>query len=214
LILTAETDRESRFFDHKPVEASRLDPDPQPVTERDDEGPDPLEVTVPEHEAPRAIPVGELVDEPNVEGGRGRRFGQRLHAFAARYALGRPETPEDDDQAHVAEHVDELAETATLKPEVEARLPVHVDGIDHVIEGKIDLVAVEDTAAHVVDWKTAPPGEGLEAYAQQVGLYAHVVARVHPDKDVQGWVVHTETGHAEPVEPLTREDVRQLVRAA
>jgi superfamily I DNA/RNA helicase len=215
LVLTAEEGRASAFFDHVAGSPDVLDPHPQPlgVAPGGDE-PEPLDVATPANRAPRAIPVGELVAEPEIVGGRGRRFGQQLHAFAARYAMGRPVAPDNEDQAHVAAIVDELASEASLKPEVPCSWPIRLADVTYVLEGKIDLLAIREDRIDVLDWKTAPPGQGLEAYARQVGLYATIVRQVHDDRPVHAWVAYTPDGERVPVDPMDEGEVERLIREA
>ncbi|PSG98140.1 ATP-dependent DNA helicase [Thermoplasmatales archaeon SW_10_69_26] len=211
LVLTAEEDRASPFFEHVADDPATIEPDPQPRSAEEQDPPDPLAIDTPDSRAPRAVPVGELVTEPEVVGGRGRRFGQRLHSFAARYAMGRPVEPGNEDEHHVAAIVDELAETANLEPEVPCRWSLTVEGVRYVLEGKVDLVAVREDRVDIVDWKTAAAGEGLEAYARQVGLYAAIVGQVHEDKTVHASIVYTPEGERVEVEPMASEEVRRLL---
>jgi superfamily I DNA/RNA helicase len=216
LYVTAEQGRESRFFEHLPLEAEQVDAAPDPTRVDAREAPPALELDVPAASRPRGVPVRELVPEPEgARGGRGRGFGRRLHGFAARYALGDDVEPTDADQEHVACLVDEhRAEGREVTPELDVRGPVEVDGTRAAVEGTVDLLAEGSQAVHVIDWKTAPSGEGLDAYRVQVGLYAWIAARARPGKRVQGWIVYTEDGRREPVEPLAPPAVADRVGEA
>ncbi len=216
LVLTATTSRPSRFFEEIPIEAETIEPRLAPVTTSDTERPPPVPVTPSQRSSPQGLPIGELVPEPEIQatGGRGRVFGRRLHGFAARYAMGEDVTASTTDEEHAKALVDALSDDARLEAEIACTLPVDAAGQRVVLEGKIDLLAVDETTGRVdvVDWKTTPTGEGLAAYRRQVGLYAAIAQAAHPDKQVRGWVVYTEDGHREAVDPLPLETVDDLVR--
>jgi len=82
-----------------------------------------------------------------------------------------------------------------------------------VLEGKNDLLVREDEGFHVLDWKTAPPGQGLQAYARQVGLYATIVQQVH-DAPVRASVAYTPDGELVPVDRVDEAEVERLIREA
>ncbi|MDX1612275.1 MAG: 3'-5' exonuclease, partial [Candidatus Thermoplasmatota archaeon] len=210
LILTAETGRASPFFEQLPLDPMAATPTPEPWEVDPDQVPAPLQLgPVEARDHPRPISVGALVGDVPVSGGRGKDFGQELHTFAARLALGEALTPKNQDQRHVAAFMKKLE--GPLQAEVACAMPLTLHGDRYVVEGKIDLLAGQGGELHVVDWKSVPAGEGLEGYALQVGLYAAIVQAAHPEAQVTGWIVYTPEGEAREVAPLTPQDVEALV---
>ncbi len=215
LLITAQQGRSSRFFEALPPDPIDYDADPSP-TEHAPRHHAPLTIETPDQRVPQTLPVGELTPEPQIpEGGRGKRFGKQIHAYAARAARDQTLAPTNQHQTNVDRILEDYRSRGfQLDPEVDARLPLALDEHDIILEGKIDLVARGDGRIEILDWKTTPPGAGLRAYRRQVGLYAAIVERAHPDKTVQGWIVYTDDGSREPVQPLGADELEEAIRQA
>ncbi len=213
LILTAEADRPSPFLTHLPIEAEPDDQTPEPIEVDPHPDAQPLRFPTADRATARRATVGQLVGEPTIEGGKGRVFGAELHDLAARYVRGQATEPSNDDQERVAQVIDRFRDKGTveLQAEVPCALPVDIHGTRLVIGGTIDLLCRAGDRIEVVDWKTAPAGQGLETYERQVGLYAHIVQAALPDAEVHAWLHYSEEDEPREVDPLDREQVETLV---
>ena len=144
---------------------------------------------------------------------RGRDFGSRVHDFAEAYALGEdvsPTTNDADDERHVKEFLDSLQ--GALHVEERAVLPLKVDGERVTISGIVDLVHETPTEIEIVDYKTDRTKRGQTEYRKQLSAYYHVLSECFPDKNVTTSIFYTADGEREFIEPLTQDQLRNLVR--
>ena len=162
----------SPLFENLPLEPTTVEPD---VTEssvtRTEQAR--LRVSVPVPEVPVGQTPHSLMDDgvfSEVEEGRGIEFGNRVHAFAERYAASETVEPSNDDEHHVKDFLDSLE--GELRVEENAYLPVSVDGQQVTISGVIDLLHITETGVDIVDYKTDLGRHAEEEY-RKIGR-AHV----------------------------------------
>ncbi|MFC3478986.1 UvrD-helicase domain-containing protein [Halobacterium litoreum] len=211
VVFTA-SDRPNTFIEELPVDVETVEPDPDFV-DAEDTSQSTFSVTLPDADGPTGYDPHTLMRDDvfeDVDAGRGTEFGTQVHDFAEAYADGEDVTPSNDDQRHVAAFLDGL--DGELSVEVDARLPLTVDGDDVSISGVVDLVHVTDDEAVVVDYKTDRGRHGEPEYRKQVSVYYHVVDAVYPDRDVSARILYTEDGSLRAVEPMSREALAEVVR--
>jgi len=144
---------------------------------------------------------------------RGREFGSRVHDFAEAYALGEdvtPTTADSEDEQHVKAFLDSLPGERHV--EERAVLPLEVDGERVTISGIVDLVHETPTEVEIVDYKTDRTRRGQSEYRKQLSAYYHVLSACFPEKDVTASLFYTATGERAFVDPLTEDQLRDLVR--
>jgi len=213
VVLSAGEDPNT-FIEELPVEIESIDPD---VTARPSgaaEGTG-LEVETPVSAGPRGHTPHTLMRSEAfeaAEGGRGTEFGTRVHEFAERYALGEDVGPRNDDEAHVARFLDGL--DGELLVEEDAYLPLAVDGERVTVSGVVDLVHVTPDRVEIVDYKTDRGRHGEPEYRKQLSVYHHVVREAYPEREVETSILYTETGTRHAIEPLSLDDIRELITEA
>jgi ATP-dependent exoDNAse (exonuclease V) beta subunit len=146
---------------------------------------------------------------------RGREFGSRVHDFAEAYALGEaitPTTDDTDDEKHVKAFLDSL--TGDLHVEERAVLPLETDGERVTISGIVDLVHETPTEIDIIDYKTDRTQRAETEYRKQLSAYYHVLSACYPDKDVTASIFYTVDGQREFIDPLTLDQLQDLVRNA
>lgn len=211
VVFTAGEDP-NQFLQELPVDVTPVDPDIEPYDDGDD-GASPFEVTIADPTGPRSLTPHDLMDDSlfeDVEEGEGTAFGTQVHEFAEAYALGADVEPSNDDERNVVAFLDSLS--GELQTEVEARLPLTVDGDQVIISGVVDLVHVTPHGVDIVDFKTDRGDHAQAEYRKQLSVYAHVVAAAYPDRDVTASILYTETGVAVEIDVLERSDLRRLAR--
>ena len=200
------------FLEELPVDINTIEPDlsafdPSPTTS------DPFEVdiSVPEG-APRFSPHT-FIDEGVFEegtGGRGMEFGSKVHEFAEAFVLGESVTAERRDEQHVQSLLESLA--GETHAEKQAFLPLTVDGERITISGIIDLLHVTDERVEIIDYKTDLDRHAESEYQKQLSVYYHVVNELYPDREVDTAIFYTAEGEPQPIDPLSKEELKQLVR--
>ncbi|MEF8854971.1 MAG: ATP-dependent DNA helicase [Haloarculaceae archaeon] len=143
---------------------------------------------------------------------RGREFGSRVHEFAERYALDEAVSPtvrDRDDERHVESFIDSL--DGDLHVEERAVLPLEVDGERVTVSGVVDLVHETHGSVEIVDYKTDRSRRAESEYRTQLSIYYHVLTEWFPEKDISASILYTATGDRVAVEPLSIEELEELV---
>ncbi|WP_262178384.1 UvrD-helicase domain-containing protein [Haloarcula laminariae] len=146
---------------------------------------------------------------------RGREFGSRVHDFAEAYALGEAvttTTDDTDDEAHVKAFLDSLS--GDLHVEERAVLPLEIDGERVTISGIVDLVHETPSEIDIVDYKTDRTKRAEAEYRKQLSAYYHVLSECYPEKNVTASIFYTVDGQREFIDPLSRDQLQDLVRNA
>ncbi|TKX85511.1 ATP-dependent helicase, partial [Halorubrum sp. SS5] len=143
---------------------------------------------------------------------RGMDFGSRVHDFAEAYALGDDVTPSNDHERRIVELLDGLS--GDLRVEEPVTLPVAVDGRRVTLSGIADLVRVTRDRVEVIDYKTDATRRAQAEYRKQLSVYYYVLDEWFADRPVETSLFYTSDGTREEIEPLSIEELRDLVRAA
>lgn len=212
LLFTAG-DRPSTFFDELFEEPERIHPSVEPV-EQELETADSIDVHVPKGHTLNRLSVHALMDETvfeTVEGGRGPKFGTRVHDFAEAYADGEGVTPSNEDEENVRSFLDRW--DGEFRTEVDAFLPLGTDGeADRtIVVGIIDLLVVTDDRVRIVDYKTDLGRHAESEYTKQLSVYYHVISSVFPDRDVSAEVFYTAEGIRQEIDPIRQAAIADLV---
>ena len=144
---------------------------------------------------------------------RGRDFGSRVHEFAEAYALGEDVSPTADDttdEQHIKALLDSL--TGDLHVEERAVLPLDADGTRVAISGMVNLIHETHRKIEIIDYKTDRTRRGHQEYRKQLSAYYHALSAGFPDKSVTASLFYTANDEREFIDPLSQEQLRDLVR--
>ncbi|WP_245810762.1 3'-5' exonuclease [Halorubrum halodurans] len=202
------------FLASLPVDVETVDPDLSAV-EPEPDGRSTFAVDVPEPDGPARYSPHAFIDDAVFEGnvgGRGTAYGSAVHEFAERYVRDGPaEGPEPDgrDESNVKALIDSL--DGETRAEIDAFLPLTVDGERMTVGGVIDLLHLTADRAEVVDYKTDLTRRAESEYRKQLSVYYHVVDGVHPDRSVSASIFYTHDGERRTIDPLSEAELRDLV---
>ncbi|AQL44822.1 ATP-dependent DNA helicase (plasmid) [Halorientalis sp. IM1011] len=158
---------------------------------------------------PHTLMQGDVFED--VTDGKGTEFGNRVHDFAEAYALGESvDSGAEEDFHHVQEFLESLE--GELLVEEDAYLPLTVDGDRVTVSGTVDLIHVRDETVEIIDYKTDRGRHGQPEYRKQLSVYYHVVSASYPDRDVTTSIFYTAEGERVEIDPLTRDDLIDIVR--
>jgi len=201
------------FLDELPVTIETVDPDLSSFRAVDNE-PSPFTVDIPDPDGPASYSPHTFIDDAVFEGdtgGRGMEFGSEVHEFAERYVLREAvDTGGNSDKENVRDFLESL--DGEKIAEIEAFLPLTVDDEDVTIGGVIDLLHVTPDHVDIVDYKTDLTTHAEEEYTKQLSIYYHVVVDQYPDRSVSASIFYTDDGDRREIEPLSRSELKELVR--
>ncbi|AQL42111.1 hypothetical protein BV210_05015 [Halorientalis sp. IM1011] len=147
----------------------------------------------------------------DVTEGRGTDFGTQIHDFAEAYALGdSADAGREADYTHVRNLIDSL--DGELLVEEVAFLPLTVDDERVTISGVVDLIHVLPGRIEIIDYKTDRGRHAQAEYGKQLSVYYHVASAWYPDRTVTTSIFYTAEGERVDIEPVTHEDLMDLVR--
>ncbi|WP_080505230.1 PD-(D/E)XK nuclease family protein [Halorubrum aethiopicum] len=118
--------------------------------------------------------------------------------------------PDGDDEENVKALIDSL--NGEKRAEIDAFLPLSVDGERVTIGGVIDLLHLTPDRAEIVDYKTDLTRHAEAEYEKQLSVYYRVVEGVHPDREVSASIFYTRDGERREIESLDEDELRDLVR--
>ncbi len=95
--------------------------------------------------------------------------------------------------------------------EIDAFLPLTVDGEEVTIGGIIDLLHITSDRVEIIDYKTDLTTHAEAEYQKQLSIYYHVVADQYPERSVTASIFYTDDGNRSEISPLSRADLRELV---
>ncbi|AGB39925.1 UvrD-helicase domain-containing protein [Natronococcus occultus] len=211
------------FLEALPVTVGEAEIDIDPLG-RDDRAVAELPFTVTTPDGPLAHTPHSLMDESVFERTgarmesspdpasetRGRDFGSRVHEFAEAYALGDDVTPLNAHEQRVKAFIDDLP--GELYVEEQVTLPLEVDDRRVTISGIADLVHETETQVQVIDYKTDSTRRAQSEYRKQLSVYYHVLSEWFEAKEVTASLFYTADGTRERIEPLSRDEIRGVVR--
>ncbi len=111
----------------------------------------------------------------------------------------------------MAEFIDELP--GRLYVEEPVTLPLEVDGHRVTISGIVDLVHETDETVEIMDYETDSTRRAQPKYRKQISVYYHVLSEWFRRKDVTTSLFYTNDGTREQIDPLSLEDLRDLIRS-
>ena len=202
------------FLESLPVDVEPGEPDLDEISVDKTGGPQ-FQIDIPTPDGPKGHTPHTLMREEvfeEVEEGEGTDFGTKVHDFAEEYALGRSVEPENTDERHVQQFIDDL--DGELLVEEDAYLPVTVDGEQVTVSGIVDLIHVTQSRVEIVDYKTDRSRHAESEYRKQLSVYFHVTQAYYPDREISPAIFYTESGTLQPVEPLSLDHLRQIIREA
>ena len=190
----------SRFYDGLALEEVPLEPT-LPTVAAPQEGTDPLAVAPVDGDRPIRTGVHALLDRSVYRGrrrGKGRLFGEELHTTAELLARGEDAPIETEDAAVVAALLGEL--DGQLHPEQPLVCPLPT-APPVVLSGVVDLLVETPERITLIDYKTDRTHDARAEYRLQLSVYHHTVAAT-TDRPVEAMLVWTDTGEADPIDPL------------
>ncbi|GAB7011648.1 UvrD-helicase domain-containing protein [Halorubrum trueperi] len=211
LVLTGGANPNS-FLDALPVDVEDVDPDLSAFDTADDEHA-PFTVDIPDPDGPASYSPHTFIDDDVFEGntgGRGIEYGSAVHEFAERYVLDGAAEADNADKKNVKALIDSL--DGDTDAEIDAFLPLTVDGERVTIGGVIDLLHRTPERVEIIDYKTDRSRHAEEEYEKQLSMYYHVVADRYPDRSVTASIFYTDGGNRRKINPLSKTEIRELVR--
>jgi len=201
------------FLDELPVDIETVDPEPSTFNSVDNEY-SPFAVDIPDPDGPASYSPHTFIDDAVFEGdtgGRGMEFGSEVHEFAERYVLGEAvDTGGNPDKENVRDFLESL--DGEKRAEIDAFLPLTVDGDEVTIGGVIDLLHVTPDRVDIIDYKTDRTAHAEAEYTKQLSIYYHVVVDHYPDRSVSASLFYTDDGDRREIDPLSRSELKELVR--
>lgn len=173
LYISAQQEKESRFFKDLELEEEFLDKDPK-VQEENESEKEELKVERPESTRRRLITTSEEaeLDErltENIE------RGDKLHKFAEEF-IEKNRRPETAEEKKIAEFIE------GLEGEIESEVKFSYPENGKVYTGRADITAVTEEKVKVIDIKTSD--NVSDAYQDQIELYEKAFKALYPDRKV------------------------------
>jgi ATP-dependent exoDNAse (exonuclease V) beta subunit len=150
--------------------------------------------------------VHDLMKYTHPERGKGKAFGNELHDFAHKAALGIDAEWNEPEAEKVRNFIASL-NAKELKPEIECSLPIG----NNLVRGKIDLVAFYDDEIKIVDYKSDLTDVNEKEYQKQLSVYYHVLNEIYPEKRVSCVLYYVCIDKTKTIEPLPREEIERLL---
>ncbi|MCD2201256.1 ATP-dependent helicase [Halobacterium sp. KA-4] len=199
------------FIEELPVDIEELEPDIQ-EDDIDETTQAHLQIAVPTPDGPVGHSPHTLMRDDvfeDVDDGRGTAFGTQTHEFAERYVLEGDVEPSNDDERHLKSLIDSL--DGELRVEVDAYLPLTVDGEQVTISGIIDLVHIRPDTVEIIDFKTDLGRHAEGEYRKQLSVYYHVLNEWFSGREVTAEIFYTAQGVRVDIDPLSKADLVALI---
>lgn len=208
LFFTSEKDRSSRFFDGLDIKPEEIEPELEEVKEEEREV-DKFEIEEPRIRAPAKRSVHSIMEIEEVEEGKGKRYGKRVHFFAEKYAKGEDIKPQNKDEENIRDLLDEL--DGELLVEESCFLPLQTEERKIILTGVMDLVHVDNNSVRVLDYKTDRDRKNEDEYRKQLSAYYQVLNEIFADKEVIASIFYTYEGEMVEVEPLSKAQLKKAL---
>ncbi|XGI84766.1 UvrD-helicase domain-containing protein (plasmid) [Halorutilales archaeon Cl-col2-1] len=226
-VLFAGGEDPNTFLEELPLDLEDIEPDVEPVSQEQIVQKElPFTVETPDEptgHSPHSLMNNEVFKESDEEiemeteigidaesNDRGMDFGSQVHDFAEAYALGEDVDPSNPDERRVKDLIDGLSDE--LHVEEPVTLPLQVDEEQVVISGIVDLVHETDDEVEIIDYKTDSTRKAQPEYQKQLSIYYHVLSEWFAEKDVTTSLFYTKDGERVEVEPLSIEELQEIVR--
>ncbi len=174
LFISAEQEKESRFFEELELEEEFLDEKPE-VQEKTENEREELIVEKPDSSRTRLVSTSEHVElddelTDNIE------RGNKLHKFAEEF-IENSRRPETEGEEKIAEFIQGLE--GEIESEIEFTYPEN----GKVYTGRADIISVTDEEVRVIDIKTSD--NFSEAYEDQMELYEKAFQALYPKRKIE-----------------------------
>ncbi|MBD3183315.1 AAA family ATPase [Candidatus Poribacteria bacterium] len=153
--------------------------------------------------------VHDLMQYSSPELGKGMDFGNELHNFAQKVALGIDVQWNEPEAERIRSFITSL-KARELRPEVQCSLPLGND----LIRGKIDLVAFCDDGITIVDYKSDLTEINEGEYQKQLSVYYHVLRELHPDKPIYCSLYYVSMDIVKGITPFSLEKTREFLKCS
>jgi len=199
LLVTAGA-RPSPFYTELQIDETSVEPRP-PAVAVDHDAVDPLSLEDVDTARPVRTGVHALLDDSVYAGrrrGKGKLFGDALHATAELLARGEDTPVDTPDAGAVATLLDGL--DGTLHPEQSVVCPLPTDP-PVVLSGIVDLLVEGPEGITLIDYKTDVDRSARAEYRLQLSVYHHTVAGA-TDRPVETAIFWTDAGERDDIDPL------------
>jgi len=199
------------FLEELPIDIETGDPAVDTV-ERESPSQTEFRADMPVVDGPEGYSPHSLMDDSvydDVSEGRGMEFGSQVHEFAEAYVLGEDVTADNADEQHIKRLIDSLP--GEFYVEERTYLPLETEHGDITISGIVDLVHVTSDKAEIIDFKTDLSRHAEPEYRKQLSVYYHVLNEWFPDHTVSASIFYTAEGNRVTIDPISREDLRELI---
>jgi len=149
--------------------------------------------------------VHDLMRYKHPENGRGIQFGNELHGFAQKVALGIDANWDQPEADKIRSFIKSL-NADELKTEIECSLPVE----KNLIRGEIDLLAIYGDRIEIIDYKSDLDSLNEDEYRKQLSIYYHVLSQVYPQKNIVCKLYYVCLGNIKDIKPLSMEEINLL----
>jgi len=210
-LVFAAGEEPNTFLEELPVDIETVDPSVD-MNERDASSKREFRADMPVVDGPEGYSPHSLMDDSvydDVTEGRGMEFGSDVHEFAEAYVLGEDVTPDNDDEQHIKTLIDSLP--GEFYVEERTYLPLETGHGNVTISGIVDLVHVTSDRAEIIDFKTDLSRHAEPEYRKQLSVYYHVLNEWFPDRTVSASLLYTAEGERVTIEPISLEDLRELI---
>ena len=168
------------------------------------------ELTIGNYEK-RGIVLGvhDLMKYKHPENGKGRQFGNDLHSFAQKVAIGVNANWDQPESDKIRLFLS-LLNANDLKTEIECSLPMG----KNLIRGEIDLLAFCGDRVEIIDYKSDLDYLNEKEYRKQLSVYYHVIRQVYPEKAINCKIYYVCLDDVKDIEPLSMEEIKILFENA
>lgn len=135
--------------------------------------------------------------------GKGRDFGNELHSFAYKVALG-IETKWDQPEADKIRKFIKSLKANKLLPEIECSLPIG----NNLIRGEIDLLAIYDDRIEIIDYKSDMNDLNESEYIKQLSVYYNVVKEIYSDRVAICKIYYVCLDKIKEIKPLSLDEIK------
>jgi ATP-dependent exoDNAse (exonuclease V) beta subunit len=167
------------------------------------------ELTIGDYEK-RGIVLGvhDLMKYKHPENGKGMQFGNDLHSFAQKVALGIDANWDQPEADKIRAFIKSL-NADELKTEIECSLPVE----KNLIRGEIDLLAMYDDKIEIIDYKSDLDSLNEGEYRKQLSIYYHVLSQVYPQKNIVCKLYYVCLDNIKDIKPLSMEEIKASIKS-
>ena len=146
----------------------------------------------------------DLMEYQQDKEGRGIEFGQEIHNYAERLAIGLEVTDTSQETLRIKKFLDQI-KCKKLLPETEISIYIG----KNLIRGIIDLLIVYEDKIEIIDYKTDTSMLNHEEYRKQLSVYYHAVKEFY-SKPTAAKIFYVSQNKTETIEPMTKKELENL----